>query len=208
MYSKVKRIIDVILASCLLVGIWPFMLIAAIAIKCEDFKGPIFFRQKRVGKNKEYFEIYKFRSMYVETPDIPTHLLKDPDQFISKIGRILRKTSLDEVPQIFNILKGEMSFIGPRPALWNQVDLIEMRDEFNANSVRPGITGLAQVNGRDELPLEVKARFDGEYVEKLNFQLDCKIFFRTIRSVAKSEGIIEGAIKIRSNEAVEKEVRL
>ena len=192
MYPKVKRLLDIVLAVCILIGAWPFMLIAAIAIKIEDPKGPVLFKQKRVGRDKKHFQIYKFRSMWIETPDVPTHLLTDPNQFITKTGKFLRKTSIDEVPQLFNILKGEMSFVGPRPALWNQFDLIALRDEVNANSVRPGITGLAQVSGRDELPLEVKAAYDGEYIERMSFKLDVQLFFRTFISVVKSEGVIEG----------------
>lgn len=204
MYPKVKRLLDIILAVCILIGAWPFMLIAAIAIKIEDPKGPVLFKQRRVGKDKNHFQIYKFRSMWTETPDVPTHLLTDPNQFITKTGKFLRKTSIDEIPQLFNILKGEMSFVGPRPALWNQFDLIALRDEVNANSVRPGITGLAQVSGRDELPLEVKASYDGEYVKKMNFKLDVKLFFRTFISVAKSEGILEGGTgKLSSEEKTE-----
>lgn len=204
MHLKVKRLLDIVLAVCILIGVWPFMLIAAIAIKVEDPKGPVLFKQKRVGKDKKHFQIYKFRSMWTETPDIPTHLLTDPNQFITKTGKFLRKTSIDEVPQLFNILKGEMSFVGPRPALWNQFDLIELRDKVDANSVRPGITGLAQVSGRDELPLEVKAAYDGEYIKKMSFKSDVQLFFRTFISVAKSEGVVEGGMgKISSEEKIE-----
>ncbi len=192
MYSKVKRLLDVVLAVCILIGAWPFMLIAAIAIKVEDPKGPVIFKQTRVGKDKKPFKIYKFRSMWTETPDVPTHLLSDPNQFITKVGAFLRKTSIDEVPQLINILKGDMSFVGPRPSLFSQEDLIEERDRLNAHSVRPGLTGLAQVSGRDELPIPVKAAYDGEYVEKMSFKLDVQLFFRTFISVAKSEGVVEG----------------
>ncbi|WP_053983011.1 sugar transferase [Niameybacter massiliensis] len=192
MYPKVKRLLDVVLAVCILIGAWPFMLIAAIAIKIEDPKGPVIFKQTRVGKDKKPFCIYKFRSMWTETPDVPTHLLDDPNQFITKVGRFLRKTSIDEVPQVWNILKGDMSFVGPRPSLFSQEDLIEERDKLNVHSVRPGLTGLAQVSGRDELPIPVKAAYDGEYIEKMSFKLDVSLFFRTFISVAKSEGVVEG----------------
>lgn len=192
MYPKVKRLLDIILAVCILIGTWPFMLIAAIAIKVEDPKGSVIFKQVRVGKDKQPFKIYKFRSMWTETPDVPTHLLSDPNQFITKTGAFLRKTSIDEIPQLINILKGDMSFVGPRPSLFSQEDLIEERDKLNVHSVRPGLTGLAQVNGRDELPIPVKAAYDGEYVEKMSFKLDVQLFFRTFISVAKSEGVVEG----------------
>ena len=173
------------------------MLIIAIAIKIDD-PGPVIFKQNRVGKNKKIFKLYKFRSMKVNTPDIPTHLLENPEQYISKIGKFLRKTSLDELPQIYNIFAGKMSIIGPRPALWNQDDLIAERDKYGANDVRPGLTGWAQINGRDELEIPVKAKLDGEYVEKLNsgkfkgFAMDMKCFFGTIKSVLKSDGVVEG----------------
>ncbi|MDU6855745.1 MAG: sugar transferase [Clostridiales bacterium] len=192
MYPKIKRVLDVVLSVGILIGAWPFMLIAAIAIKVEDPKGPVIFKQTRVGKDKKPFKIYKFRSMWTETPDVPTHLLSDPNQFITKVGAFLRKTSIDEVPQLINILKGDMSFVGPRPSLFSQEDLIEERDKLNVHRVRPGLTGLAQVNGRDELPIPVKAAYDGEYVEKMSFKLDVKLFFRTFISVAKSEGVVEG----------------
>ena len=192
MYPNIKFILGWLLALVGIIVASPILLIVALAIKLEDPKGPVLFKQKRVGKDKVLFNIYKFRSMYVETPDIPTHLLTDPNQFITKTGRILRKTSLDELPQLFNILKGEMSFVGPRPALWSQDDLIALRDEHQANNVRPGITGLAQVSGRDELALDVKATFDGEYVKTMSLWLDIKLLFRTVKSVFKSEGVVEG----------------
>lgn len=205
MYPKVKRLLDIILAVCILIGAWPFMLIAAIAIKIEDPKGPVIFKQTRVGKDKKPFKIYKFRSMWTETPDVPTHLLSDPNQFITKVGAFLRKTSIDEVPQLINILKGDMSFVGPRPSLFSQEDLIEERDKLNVHSVRPGLTGLAQVSGRDELPIPVKAAYDGEYIEKMSFKLDVKLFFKTFISVAKSEGVVEGGTgKIAAPKAEEK----
>lgn len=192
MYRKVKRGLDSILAICILIGACPFMLIAAIAIKIEDPKGPVIFKQTRVGKDKKPFCIYKFRSMWTETPDAPTHLLSAPNQFITKTGAFLRKTSIDEVPQVWNILKGDMSFVGPRPSLFSQEDLIEERDKLNVHSVRPGLTGLAQVSGRDELPIPVKAAYDGEYIKAMSFKLDVVLFFRTFISVAKSEGVVEG----------------
>ncbi len=186
-----KRILDIFLSAVGLVILFPLFLIVIIAIKIDD-PGPAFFRQKRVGKDKKHFWLYKFRSMKVNTPELPTHLLKDPQQYISKVGAFLRKTSLDELPQIWNILKGDMSIIGPRPALWTQDDLIAERDKYSANAVRPGLTGWAQINGRDELEIELKARFDGDYVEKMSFGFDCKCFFGTVRSVLKSEGVVEG----------------
>lgn len=193
MYDRhMKRGIDFCLSLVGLICLSPIFLIIIIAIKLES-KGPILFTQKRVGLKKEYFQIYKFRTMKMETPsEMPTHLLDNPDYFITRVGKILRKTSLDELPQIVNILKGEMSIIGPRPALWNQFDLIEERDKYGANDIRPGLTGLAQINGRDELEISMKAKFDGEYVEKESFFLDIRCFFWTIFSVFKSEGIIEG----------------
>lgn len=204
MYSKVKRLLDIILAVCILIGAWPFMLIAAIAIKVEDPKGPVIFKQVRVGKDKKPFKIYKFRSMWTETPDVPTHLLSDPNQFITKVGAFLRKTSIDEVPQLINILKGDMSFVGPRPSLFSQEDLIEERDKLNVHRVRPGLTGLAQVSGRDELPILVKAAYDGEYIEKMSLKLDIQLFFRTFISVAKSEGVVEGGTgKLEKEKLVE-----
>lgn len=205
MYPSVKRILDIVLAICILIGVWPFMLIAAIAIKIEDPKGPVIFKQTRVGKDKKPFTIYKFRSMWTETPDVPTHLLANPNLFITKTGGFLRKTSIDEIPQVFNILKGDMSFVGPRPSLFTQEDLIEERDKVNAHSVRPGLTGLAQVNGRDEIPIPVKARYDGEYIEKMSFKLDTQLFFRTCISVAKSEGVLEGGTgKLETQKVIEK----
>ena len=193
MYQKFgKRMLDIILSGCGIVLLAPVYLILAVAIKVDD-PGPIFFRQKRVGLHKSHFNIMKFRTMKMETPrDMPTHLLENPEQYITRVGKVLRKTSLDELPQIFQILTGKMSIIGPRPALWNQFDLIEERDKYGANDVRPGLTGWAQINGRDELPIDVKARFDGEYVEKLSFAFDCKCFFGTITSVLKHEGVVEG----------------
>ena len=193
MYVKCfKRLIDLALSALGLIVLSPLFLILAIAIKLDD-PGPVFFRQKRVGIHKTYFDILKFRTMKMETPhDMPTHLLENPDQYITRVGRFLRKTSLDELPQIAQIFTGKMSIIGPRPALWNQYDLIAQRDKYGANDVRPGLSGWAQINGRDELPTEVKARHDGEYVERMSFLFDCKCFFGTIGKVLKHEGVVEG----------------
>ena len=187
-----KRLLDIILSGCAIVILSPLLLIIAVAIKIDD-PGPVLFRQKRVGIHKTHFSIMKFRTMKMDTPqDTPTHLLENPEQYITKVGKFLRKSSLDELPQIFQIFTGKMSIIGPRPALWNQFDLIAERDKYGANDVRPGLTGWAQINGRDELPIDVKARFDGEYVEKLSFLFDCKCFFGTIGAVLKHDGVVEG----------------
>ena len=193
MYKKViKRIIDFVLSLCGLIILSPVFIILCIWIKL-DSKGPILFKQKRIGINKSNFNIYKFRTMYIDTPkDMPTHMLANPDQFITRAGKFLRKTSLDELPQIINILKGEMSIIGPRPALWNQDDLIAERDKYQANNVKPGLTGWAQINGRDELEIPIKARLDGEYVKRISFLFDLKCFFGTITSVLRSDGVVEG----------------
>ena len=193
MYQKyAKRLIDLLLSACAIVVLSPVYLLICIAIVADD-PGPVFFRQKRVGIHKTHFLILKFRTMKVSTPkDVPTHLLENPEQYITRVGKFLRKTSLDELPQIFQIFTGKMAIIGPRPALWNQFDLIAERDKYGANDVRPGLTGWAQINGRDELPIDVKARFDGEYVQNLSFAFDCKCFLGTIRSVLKSEGVVEG----------------
>lgn len=193
MYRKyIKRILDFVLAILGIICLSWLYIILAIAIKL-DSKGPIFFKQKRVGQGKAYFNILKFRTMRTDTPkDMPTHLLDNPDAFITRTGHFLRKFSLDELPQIFNILGGSMSVIGPRPALWNQYDLIEERDKYGANDVRPGLTGLAQISGRDELPIDVKAKLDGEYVEKMSFLFDVKMFFGTILSVIRHDGVVEG----------------
>ena len=193
MYRKyVKRLLDIILSGCGIVVLSPVYLLVALAIVLDD-PGPVFFRQKRVGIHKTHFQILKFRTMRMCTPhDVPTHLLGDPEQYITRVGRFLRKTSLDELPQIFQIFTGKMAVIGPRPALWNQYDLIEQRDLYGANDVRPGLTGWAQINGRDELPIAVKARLDGEYVKNLSFLFDCKCFFGSITAVLKHEGVVEG----------------
>ena len=187
-----KRFIDIILSALAIVLLIVPMLLVAIAIKI-DSKGPVLFKQKRVGKNKKHFNILKFRTMRIDTPhDAPTHELSDPKKWITKVGGFLRKTSLDELPQIFNIFAGQMSIIGPRPALWNQYDLIEERDKYGANDVRPGLTGWAQINGRDELEIPVKAKLDGEYIEKQSFFFDIRCFFGTIFSVLRSDGVVEG----------------
>lgn len=199
MYQKFfKRFLDIILSIGGIVALSVPMLLIALAIKA-DSKGPVFFKQKRVGINKTHFNILKFRTMYVDTPkDVPTANLSDPSKWITKTGKILRKTSLDEIPQLFNILAGEMSIIGPRPALWNQFDLIEERDKYGVHSVRPGLTGWAQINGRDELEIEEKSRLDDEYVKNISFAFDCKCFLKTIKSVIKSEGIVEGNEKAKN----------
>lgn len=191
-YMKIKRIIDIFLSLIGLIVLSPLFLILIIAIKI-DSKGPILFKQKRVGIHKTYFNILKFRTMRIDTPkDTPTHLLENPDQWITKVGKFLRKTSLDELPQIWNIFVGQMSIIGPRPALWNQYDLIEERDKNGANYVPVGLTGYAQINGRDELPIDIKAKLDGEYVKRISFFFDVRCFFGTIVSVLKHDGVVEG----------------
>jgi len=180
------------------------MLILAIAIKL-DSSGPVLFRQKRVGIHKTFFHILKFRTMRIDTPkDVPTHMLENPEQWITKVGKFLRKTSLDELPQIFNIFLGQMAIVGPRPALWNQYDLLAERDKYGANDVLPGLTGWAQINGRDELEIPVKARLDGEYVEKMGFLFDCKCVFRTVAAVLHADGIVEGKGRIKDHEHAEK----
>ena len=182
----------------------PVFFVIAIAIVIDD-PGPIFFKQKRVGKNKKLFWLHKFRSMKVKTPDVPTHLLENPEQYITRVGRFLRKTSLDELPQVYDILFNKMSIIGPRPALWNQDDLIAERDKYGANDIKPGLTGWAQINGRDELEIPVKAALDGEYVKKMCFSFDCKCFFGTIKSVLKSDGVVEGGTGEMKKQEEEKE---
>lgn len=198
MYKKfVKRFFDIVLSLLGMIILSPVFFGVALAIKIDD-AGPVFFKQKRVGKGKSYFYLYKFRSMKKNTPDIPTHLLNDPEQYISRVGKFIRKTSIDELPQMWNIFKGDMSIIGPRPALWNQDDLIVERDKYGANDLRPGLTGLAQISGRDELEIPVKAKLDGEYVATLNsggfkgLAMDIKCFVGTIFSVLKSDGVVEG----------------
>lgn len=192
MYKTVKKILDRVLALLGLIILSPLFLLLMLAIKL-DSRGPVFFKQKRVGIHKSHFFILKFRTMRIDTPkDTPTHLLSNPKQYITKVGGFLRKTSLDELPQIINILKGDMAIVGPRPALWNQYDLIAERDKYGANDILPGLTGWAQINGRDELPIDVKARLDGEYVQKIGFLMDLRCLLGTVVSVAKQEGVVEG----------------
>ena len=210
MYLILKRTGDIVLSFLGILGFLPVFLILVIVIKI-DSRGPVFFRQKRVGIHKSHFNMLKFRTMKIDTPkDTPTHLLENPEQYITRVGKFMRKTSLDEIPQVFNIFAGKMSIIGPRPALWNQYDLIEERDKYGANDVRPGLSGWAQVNGRDELPIAVKAKFDGEYVKRMSFLFDCKCFFMTIFKVAKSDGVVEGSNspeRIGSTESADKNNR-
>lgn len=192
MYIKIKRLIDFVLSLVGLIVLSPIFLILALWIKF-DSPGPIFFKQKRVGILKTHFNILKFRTMRSDTPaDMPTHLLGDADSYITKSGHFLRKTSLDELPQLINILKGEMAIIGPRPALWNQYDLIKERDKYRANDILPGLTGWAQINGRDELPISIKAKLDGDYVEQMGLAMDIKCFVGTLVSVFKADGVVEG----------------
>ena len=191
-YIKKKEYLDIYLSLMALFFLAPVFLTLVIAIKL-DYPGPVFFKQKRVGIHQKHFKILKFRTMRTDTPkDMPTHLLQDPDQYITKVGKFLRKTSLDELPQLINIVKGEMSIIGPRPALWNQYDLIEEREKYGANDILPGLTGWAQIHGRDELDIPEKAKLDGYYVDNLSFGLDVKCFFGTILSVLRSDGVVEG----------------
>lgn len=193
-YIGIKKIIDRVLALIGMIVLSPVFLLLIVAIKL-DSKGPILFKQKRIGIHKTHFYILKFRTMKIDTPkDTPTHLLENPDQYITRVGRFLRKTSLDELPQIINILKGEMSIIGPRPALWNQFDLIAERDKYGANDVYPGLTGLAQISGRDEISIELKSKIDGEYVKNMGPSMDIKCFFGTIVSVLKKDGVREGMV--------------
>ena len=200
MYQKFgKRLWDILLSGCGIVALSPVYLLVALAIKIDD-PGPVFFRQKRVGLHKTHFNILKFRTMKMCTPhDTPTHLLQNPEQYITRVGGFLRKTSLDELPQIFQIFTGKMSVVGPRPALWNQFDLIALRDQVGANDVRPGLTGWAQINGRDEIPLEQKAALDGEYVKNLSFLFDCKCFFGSITAVLGHKGVVEGGTGAMEN---------
>ena len=193
MYRKfIKRFLDIVLSALALVVLAVPMVIFGLIVKL-DSKGPVLFWQNRVGRNKEIFRMPKFRSMYTETPaEMPTHMLQDPQKWITPVGKIYRKLSIDELPQIWCIFTGKMSIIGPRPALWNQFDLIEERDKYGANDIRPGLTGWAQINGRDELEIPVKARLDGEYVEKMSFLFDCKCFFGTILAVLRHDGVVEG----------------
>lgn len=187
-----KRIFDFVSAILLLILLLPVWSTIILLIKLSS-QGSVLFKQKRVGLNRSEFGIYKFRSMYIDTPkDTPTHLLENPEQYITPIGRFLRKTSLDELPQLVNIIKGEMSFVGPRPALYNQYDLISLREQYGINYVRPGLTGWAQVNGRDELPIPIKVEYDRYYVENMSIWFDLKILFMTTFNVILSKGVVEG----------------
>lgn len=200
--TTIKRLLDIVLSACGIVLLSPLFLILMLAVYIDD-PGPFFFRQKRVGIHQSTFYLWKFRSMKVSTPkDVPTHLLENPEQYITRVGRFLRKTSLDELPQIFQIFTGSMSIVGPRPALWNQFDLIEERDRYGANDVRPGLTGWAQINGRDELSIAEKARYDGEYVARLSFAFDVKCFFGTFGKVLRQEDVVEGAHDEKQEEAL------
>ncbi len=191
-YQAFKRFLDFVLSLLAFCVLSPLLAAVSLAVKL-DSKGPVVFRQKRIGKDKTHFEMLKFRTMRTDTPkDMPTHLLKNPDAFITKVGSFLRKTSLDELLQLINIIKGEMSIVGPRPALWNQFDLIAERDKYGANAVRPGLTGWAQVNGRDELEIPEKARLDGEYVKNMSLLLDIRCILKTVLGVLKSDGVVEG----------------
>lgn len=196
LYQKmIKRLLDIILSLLGIIFLSWLLVILAVIVKCTS-RGPILFCQRRIGINKKEFFIYKFRTMRIDTPkDMPTHLLENPEQYITPIGKFMRKTSLDELPQLFNILSGEMSVVGPRPALWNQYDLIALRDKNGANAIRPGLTGLAQISGRDELPIKKKAKLDGKYAKKVSFLLDFWIVLRTIESVLKHDGVKEGGVK-------------
>lgn len=192
LYYKIKRIVDIVLSAVGLIILSPILFMIAIIIKI-DSKGPVLFIQNRVGKDKKIFKMIKFRTMRDKAPkEVPTHMLTNPEMHITKVGKFLRKTSLDELPQIWNILIGDMSIIGPRPALWNQYDLIMERDKYRANNIRPGLTGLAQINGRDELSIEAKAKLDGEYTKNVSPSLDAHCFYKTIIKVIKSEGVAEG----------------
>ena len=204
-YSFFKRCFDIFCSFLAIVLLALPMLIVAIAIKC-DSKGPVFFKQDRIGKKKKIFKILKFRSMYTDTdPNAPTHQLGNATSHITKVGAFIRKTSIDELPQLFNIFAGQMSFVGPRPALWNQDDLVAERDKYHANDVKPGLTGLAQISGRDELEIPVKAKFDGDYVQKRGFFYDIGLIFRTVFSVFKHEGVVEGGTGELEKEKKEKE---
>lgn len=209
MYKNfIKRFFDIIFSLLGMIILLPLFLCVAVAIKIDD-EGPVFFKQKRVGARKSHFWLYKFRSMKTNTPDVPTHLFNESEKYISRVGRFIRKMSIDELPQLWNIFKGDMSIIGPRPALWNQDDLIAEREKYGANDIRPGLTGLAQISGRDEIEIPVKAKLDGEYVERLSFGFDCKCFFRTIAAVLKSNGVVEGGTStsvqtVEENELVRK----
>lgn len=191
-YLPFKRLLDIICSLLAIIVFSPLYLILAILVKCTS-KGPIFFKQKRIGKNKKTFNILKFRTMRIDTPkDVATHLLDDPDKYLTKVGRFLRKTSLDEIPQAFNIFAGQMSVVGPRPALWNQDDLVAERDKYHANEIVPGLSGWAQCNGRDTLPIPDKAKLDGEYVKRFNIWFDIGIIFKTVFQAFRGKDEVEG----------------
>lgn len=199
MYKTLKRVLDIVLSFAGIIILSPILGLLAIWVKM-DSKGPVFFKQRRVGIHKTTFMMLKYRTMRTDTPkDTPTHLLQNADSYITKSGAFLRKTSLDELPQLFNILSGKMSIVGPRPALWNQDDLISERDLYKANDIRPGLTGWAQINGRDELPIQLKAKLDGDYVVKRSFLFDIRIIVETAVKVLKSEGVKEGAANHEKN---------
>lgn len=203
-----KRLLDIVLSLCGIIVLSPVFLVIAAAIIIDD-PGPVFFKQKRVGKNKKLFKILKFRSMKMSTPrDTPTHMLKNPEQYITRVGKILRKTSLDELPQIFNIFIGQMSIIGPRPALWNQDDLVAERDKYGANDVRPGLSGWAQINGRDELEIVDKARLDGEYTRNVSIKMDWICFWITVRNVLMHKGVVEGGTGVMTNQQDEIKIKI
>lgn len=191
-YLPFKRVFDIFLSLLAIIVFSPLYILIAIIIKCSS-KGPVFFKQERIGKNKKHFKILKFRTMRIDTPkDVPTHMLENPEQYITGIGKFLRKTSLDEIPQAFNILAGQMSIIGPRPALYNQDDLVGERDKYHANEIRPGLSGWAQCNGRDTLPIPEKAKLDGEYASRFNVWFDIGIIFRTFFKMFKDKDEVEG----------------
>ena len=199
MYTHLKRMLGFLLALLALVVLSPLFLALAVVIRATS-PGPVFFRQKRVGLGKSHFMIYKFRTMRTDAPkDQPTHLFRNPDAYITPVGRFLRRSSMDELPQLLNIIKGEMAVVGPRPALWNQFDLIAERDKYGANDVRPGLTGWAQINGRDELPIDVKARLDGEYVRRMSFGFDVRCVLGTVLKVLRSDGVVEGTQEGNTN---------
>lgn len=207
MYKNfVKRLIDIILSFVGAVVLLPVFAIVGLIIYIDD-PGPVIFKQKRIGKGKKIFMLHKFRSMKLKTPDIPTHLLSNPEQYITKIGKAIRKFSIDELPQIYDILIGNMAIIGPRPALWNQEDLIAERDKYGANDIKPGLTGLAQISGRDELPIEEKARLDGVYAQNITFAEDLKLFFGTITSVLKHDGVVEGGAEQTKTAVIEEVIK-
>lgn len=202
LYLFVKRVADSVLSLIGMLLLSPIFIVIILAIKFES-RGPVFFKQKRLGKGESYFEMLKFRTMRMDTPkDTPTHLLKNPEQYITKTGKLLRKFSLDELPQFWNIFVGHMSIVGPRPALWNQDDLIVEREKYGVNNIKPGLTGWAQINGRDELPISEKANLDGVYAQKMSLGFDMKCFFMTIIKVLKSDGVIEGVVSAEDNEKI------